>query len=147
MAYQHHPQASRRPRATPSGRGLAARAAIGFVAGGLVAGGLWFALAGPGEPSPPLAAAQVESVPARATPPPPSAEVSERRQSETVRGTLVMPSYRDRLLTASELNAMSPDQLQQARAEIQVRQGIAGPGLSHIEAENARLIDAARQAR
>lgn len=157
MAYQHHPQAPTPSRA--KGASLATRAAFGLLVGAVIAGGAWYLLLGRFEAEPVLAASRLEP-----DQPSPMADtrnepvrVSARRQGETVRGTLTLPESSNRLLNASDLASLTPEQLGAARSEILARHGGSadqrslaggeGTPLSDIEAANLRLIDETAKAR
>jgi hypothetical protein len=156
MAYQHHPQA---PAPKPA-RSLAGAHAAGIALAlmAVIAGGAWYLLREGDEAPATMTVAQVDAGTPVAEPMAPPVPVGEARQSETIRGTLILPGSSERLIRAEELAGLSREQLQRARAEILARAAPAEASsrvsggepavkLSEIEAANLRLIEQAEKAR
>jgi hypothetical protein len=160
MAYQHHPQAPAPQQVRPATVSRTIKGAVtGLLLVAAVSAGAWYLLRSPGEVRPVLTAVGVDTRPPPQEPMAPPAPIREARQSETVRGALVLPDAETRLLQASDLAGLSAEQLQRARTEILARNEVAsaagrraseaepGARLSEIEAANLRLIEQALKAR
>ena len=161
MAYQHHPQApAPGPASSKRGSGPVMGLVMGVTLAAMLGSGAWYLLRDRNEAEPVLTAAQIDTIPRLPDPMAPPAPVSDVRNAETVRGTLVLPESSRRALRPEELAGLSREQLRLARAELLARSdasrasGQRSSGaepplntLSDVEAANLRLIEEAEKAR